>query len=146
MARYVDFEKKDSGGFGIVTKCKREVDGKIFAKKKLRSQDEDSIKRFGREVRLISSLDHPNIVKVIARKLDGKPYWYAMPLYSHSLRDIVKELHGNDDRIHQIFSSVLDGIEYAHSQGVIHRDLKPENVLMNSDSGVGKSNNTGSNT
>lgn len=50
MARYVDFDKIGSGGFGIVTKCKRDVDGKIFAKKKLNNQEGDAIKRFGREV------------------------------------------------------------------------------------------------
>lgn len=136
MAKYVDFDKIGSGGFGIVTKCKRDVDGKIFAKKKLHTQEEDAIKRFGREVRLITSLDHPNVVKIIAKKLDGNKYWYAMPLYSNSLRGIIKELQGNDDRISQIFSSMLDGIEYAHSQGVLHRDLKPENVLMNDDSDI----------
>jgi tRNA A-37 threonylcarbamoyl transferase component Bud32 len=136
MAKYADFDKIGSGGFGVVTKCKRDIDNKIFAKKKLHSKEEDAIKRFAREVRLISSLDHPNVVKIVAKKLTGNTYWYAMPLYSHSLRDIIKELHGNYDRIHQIFSSVLDGIEYAHSQGVIHRDLKPENVLMNDDSNI----------
>jgi serine/threonine protein kinase len=33
-------------------------------------------------------------------------------------------------------SAILDGVEYAHAQGVLHRDLNPRNVLMNSDSDV----------
>lgn len=136
MARYIDIEKIDSGGFGIVKKCKRDTDGKIFAKKKLHSQDQDSIDRFAREVRIISSLDHPNVVDVIAKKLEDKTSWYVMPLYSHSLRKKISELPGDDDRIQLIFSSILDGVEYAHSQGVMHRDLKPENVLMNNDSDI----------
>jgi hypothetical protein len=81
MAKYVDFDKIGSGGFGIVTKCKRDVDGKIFAKKKLYSQEEDAIKRFDREVRLISSLDHPNVVRVVAKHFDDNTCWYAREKY-----------------------------------------------------------------
>ncbi len=137
MSNYKDIKKIGSGGFGEVWKCERDDDNQIFAKKKLHNNvDEDGVKRFIREVRILSSLDHPNIVKVVGKRLQKKIYFYIMPLYSTSLKKELATIVGNDGRIIPIYSAILDGIEYAHSQGVIHRDLKPENVLLNSDSDV----------
>ena len=55
-----------------------------------------------REVRILSSLDHPNVVKVVGKRLDGASYWYAMPLYTKSLRDEVPSLSGRERRVHAI--------------------------------------------
>ena len=96
--------------------------------------DEDAIRRFRREVQLVSDLRHPNVVKVIGRHVKNEPYWYVMPLYDHSLRGILRALVGDENRIKKIFLSVLDAMDYAHGEGVIHRDLKPDNILMNNDS------------
>jgi len=56
-----------------------------------------------------------------------------MPLYHQSLRQILPSLVGDRRRIAEIYSSVLEVMNYAHEQGVIHRDLKPENILLNDD-------------
>ena len=137
MAKYIDIKNIGSGGFGEVWQCERDADSHIFAKKKLKSGiDDDGVKRFIREVRILSSLDHPNIVKVIGKRLSNDPYFYIMPLYSTSLKKELPSLVGNETRVKLIFSAIIDGIEYAHSEGVIHRDLKPENVLLNSDTDV----------
>ncbi len=70
MATFIDVRRIGKGGFGEVWRCKREADGEPFAKKKLLpNADEDSIRRFAREVRIQSKLDHPNIVKVIGQRL-----------------------------------------------------------------------------
>jgi len=71
---------------GEVYVCKRDSEGHLFAKKILHSTEEETIKRFRREVRILSSLDHPNVVRVVARRLLQPPYFYVMPLYKHSLR------------------------------------------------------------
>lgn len=137
MSKYIDIESIGSGGFGEVWKCERDGDNQIFAKKKLQDNiDEDGVKRFIREVRILSSLDHPNIVKVVSKRLKKEPYFYIMPLYSTSLKNELTNFVGSEDRIIPIFSAILDGVEYAHAQGVIHRDLKPENVLLNSNSDI----------
>lgn len=125
------------GGFGEVWSVKRESDGEIFAAKWARADLDDDLKaRFVREVRIISSLDHPNIVKILARRLDKPPLWYVMPLYRHSLDSELTALVGDELRIQTVMAGVLDGVEYAHGQGVIHRDLNPRNVLMNDDGDV----------
>lgn len=132
---YNKIRKLGTGGYGIVWLCKDEFS--TFALKELRTNvDEDDIRRFQREARILSSLDHPNIVRVTRKSLSELPYSYAMPHYRTSLRKEVESLTNNKDRIPTIFKSVLDGIGYAHTQGIIHRDLKPENILLNNDSDV----------
>lgn len=134
MASYRDIERIGSGGFGEVWVTISTRDELRYAKKVLGDADDpESIKRFRREVRIQSQLDHPNIVRVLAKQLNEKPYYYIMPLYSTSLRAELPALVGNQQRIGRIFTAILDGLEYAHAQGVIHRDLKPENVLLNGD-------------
>ncbi|EMI41695.1 serine/threonine-protein kinase [Rhodopirellula sp. SWK7] len=136
MAAYKDITKIGDGGFGEVWKCKRESDGKLFAKKRLTTADAGAVARFGREVRLLASLDHPNVVKVQGKRLESEPYFYVMPVYRSALTGHLAQLAGDFDRIDAIFGQILDGLEYSHSQGVVHRDLKAANVLMNDDSDV----------
>jgi serine/threonine protein kinase len=132
-AVFTDAGKIGSGGFGLVLKCARSDDGALFAKKVLLSEDTESVKRFQREVRILSKLNHPRIIKIEAVHLDASPYWYVMPLYRLSLRGLIPQVVGDRKRIAVIFGAILEGMQYAHEQGVIHRDLKPENILLNDD-------------
>jgi len=131
MDRFLLEDAIGCGGFGTVYRCRRVIDGALFAQKRL---DDDSdptvVERFFKEVRILSRLDHPNIVRVVDKGLSEKPYWYVMPLYTGSLWTRLSQVVGDADRIHRIFSSILAAVEHAHGQGVIHRDLKPENVLL----------------
>lgn len=136
VSRFDEIETLGSGGFGTVVKCRRVDDGELFAKKSLVQNDEQSIKRFQREVRLLSKLSHPSIVSVVVSHIDSPPYWYVMPLYKFSLRNKMAELAGDRKRIAKILGKILEGLVYAHKQGVIHRDLKPENFLLNDDDSV----------
>lgn len=137
MTRFKDGSKIGQGGFCEVWRCIRVADDSTYAKKVLIQDDDvDNIKRFRREVRILSSLNHPNVVKIIDKALGDKPLYYVMPLYKDSLRSIMISVIGNPTRIRSIYSSILAGVEYAHSQGVLHRDLKPENVLLNHDDDV----------
>ncbi len=136
MAKYKKQAKLGSGGFCEVWTCAREEDGEVFAMKILTDESDEAGRRFGREVRILSKLDHPRVVSVIAKRLDEPPLWYVMPLYKHSLRELMEDLVGNEKRTLTVYSAILDGVKYAHGQGVIHRDLKPENVLLNSDEDI----------
>lgn len=126
-----------TGGFGEVWLCRRERDGAQLAMKQLSpTLDDSAIRRFVREVRILSSLDHPNIVRVLSKHLLAAPYMYVMPLYQRSLTQELPSLIGNEHRIQPIVERILDGLEYAHAQGIVHRDLKPQNILMNADTDV----------
>lgn len=137
MAIYRNIRPLGKGGNADVLLCERDTDLKQFAKKKLLpSSDIETKERFKREVRLVSKLDHPNIISVIGTHLATEPLWFVMPLYKSSLEAFVPTIAGDVPRIAKIFGAILDAVEYAHSEGVIHRDLKPGNVLLNSDDDI----------
>jgi serine/threonine protein kinase len=120
MAKYTDIREIGSGGFGIVHVCRCDADGNIYAKKKLTVfADEDAIKRFTREVRILSKLDHPNIVQVLAKRLQEPPFFYVMPLFKRSLRAELPSLIGHEARIDAIFGQILDAVDYARRASFI---------------------------
>lgn len=134
MARFRRTEKIGSGGFGEVWKSVRIEDNQVFAMKVLSSPDAgpEDIERFRREVRLLQSLDHPRIIKVIASHVTELPLSFWMPLCQSSLRPVLPVYVADSKKRSELFSQILDGVAYAHSEGVIHRDLKPENILLDS--------------
>lgn len=141
-----------SGGFGVVYSGIIKKSGKNVAIKELSLRDLSRVsdatearKRFEREVRIQSSLQHPRILPIIDSDLSAQAPWFAAPIAECSVADILTELPTDETRIKNIYSQVLEAIQYAHSQNVIHRDLKPANILlfegdrvMVSDFGLGK--------
>lgn len=123
------------GGFGQVFECEDEYSNK-YALKQLKDNTEFGIQRFEREVRLLSRLNHPNVVKLIAGNVVAEQKFYVMPLYQCSLSSVISEVGNDYSRQLLIINSILSGIQYLHSEGVIHRDLKPDNILYNSDTDI----------
>jgi len=127
----------DQSGFGQVFEAekfldKSKQDGE-YVVKVLTQLDDDSIARFRREVRYLTKLDHPRIVKAEGYRLQEEPYFYAMTKYKTSLISILPELAKDYYRLQLVFNNILEGLEYLHNEGYYHRDLKPANVLYNSD-------------
>jgi serine/threonine protein kinase len=125
-----------AGGMGTVYRAHDHA-GKAYAIKFLApslAADAEFIARFWREVTLLEKLDHPGIVKVIARgELEGLP-WFSMqlvegPTLAQRLTKGVLSVSDATD----IFLHLFDALAHAHGRGVIHRDLKPANVLLASD-------------
>jgi len=125
----------NKGGFGTVYECVDE-NGNNYALKMLNSIDSFSKPRFEREVRLMSRLNHPNVIKLVTYNLTNDTPFYIMPIYSCSLSEILPSLCNDYARQYSIISSLLTGVAYLHSEGVIHRDLKPANILYNSDNDI----------
>lgn len=120
-------------------KVVRHDDERVFAKKILvnpATLDPADLARFKREVRLLKNLNHPRIVKVISSHVVDEPYWFVMPLFEGSLRDLLPSLRGDGARARKVIEQLLDAMDYAHSNGVIHRDIKPENILYDADGDI----------
>lgn len=94
--------------------------------------DEETLRRFQRESAIMTSISHPNIVKVREVQLEAELPYIVMELIEGGS---VKQLITSQNRI-SIPTVIRLGLQMAeafkaiHTQGIIHRDIKPENILF----------------
>ncbi len=92
-------------------------------------------RRFRAERRILASLDHPNIARLLDGGVepDGTP-WFSMELIDGLPIDLWCDTHGLDvDARLRLFLDVCAAVQYAHQHLVVHRDLKPSNILVRAD-------------
>ncbi len=128
------------GGMGDVYRARHIVLGKDFAVKLLTGQELNNANwlRFQTEARVISRLDHKNIVKVYNLGLHENVLpFYAMDLLEGEPLDAVLQRLGplSIEDCLPLYLQVLDGLHYAHRHGVVHRDIKPANIMLIVDEG-----------
>ncbi|MBI4859740.1 MAG: serine/threonine protein kinase [Candidatus Riflebacteria bacterium] len=89
--------------------------------------------RFVNEARMVASLDHPNIVKVLDQGETGGALWIAYEyLAGRTLREIIETGRMAVPLAVDAGVQIASAVDAAHLQGILHRDLKPENVLESS--------------
>ena len=98
------------------------------------------LKRFEREARTASSLNHPNICTIYeVEEHDGQPFIVMELLDGETLRELIAQAADSSGKGQQGFSTaqVLDiaiqiaqGLNAAHEKGIIHRDIKPANIFV----------------
>src|SRR5512147_2974489 len=103
--------------------------------------------RFKRELKLVTSLEHPAIVPVydVGGDEDQQPFFVMRYMSGGSLSDMIKKGKFSLRDAALIIERLAGALDHAHSRGVIHRDIKPDNVLFDasnnpylSDFGVAK--------
>ncbi|HEY9712997.1 MAG TPA: protein kinase [Chroococcales cyanobacterium] len=133
--RYQIIEEIARGGMGVVYKAKQLGLNKICAIKMLRvvAINDETIRRFNREARAVSKLNHPNLITAFDFGVldSGEPYMVMEFVEGQSLSTLVEKLGCVPEKdAAEIFIQIARGMEYAHDQGVIHRDLKPSNIML----------------
>lgn len=127
-----------AGGMGAVYEAEQQRPQRRVALKTLavRFPSERARRRFEDEADILARLQHPAIAQVLeagsARVGGADVPWFAMELVEESRTiDCFAREQALDARgIVELFTTVCDGVQYAHQRGVIHRDLKPANVLV----------------
>ena len=126
------------GHFGTVRSAYRRFEKaphKLFAIKSI-SKKNLSINHLNdliKEVDIISSLDHPNIIKFYETYNDN--YYFHIVMELCRGKDLLSRINKgiNDEKIiATIIMKILHSISYCHSKGISHRDLKPENIIFES--------------
>ncbi len=129
-------EKIGAGGMGSVYRARQTTLHRDVAIKILHSEladNRDAVRRFKREARVCTALDHPNVVRVFlfGQLPDGSLYIVMEFLRGRSLLEVLQRegalpVH----RALHVSTQICDGVGEAHAQGVVHRDIKPENIVL----------------
>ncbi len=91
--------------------------------------DSNLKKRFKREVKYQSKVNHRNVVPILESHLLEIPPFFIMPLAECTLQEELKDDPSLSGEYKKVLFDVLSGLECIHELGYIHRDLKPANIL-----------------
>lgn len=128
-------ETLGEGGMGVVYRARHVVTGQAVALKVLHprvTDREDHRLRFLREARILTRLEHPNIVRVFETgEIGGRGYISMELLAGESLRRRVRRdgpLAAAEVRL--VLEAACGALACAHRQGVVHRDVKSDNLFL----------------
>ncbi|MHB8876213.1 MAG: protein kinase domain-containing protein [Myxococcaceae bacterium] len=123
-----------SGGMGQVYLAEQVSLGRSVALKVLRKEltlVPGMAERFRREALLLSSVDHPAVVRVIDFGYSTEAACLVMELAEGQTLDAaLREGPMSVERGLRLLVQLAEGLAAIHHQGIVHRDLKPENVLL----------------
>ena len=126
-----------SGGMGEVylaedTKLNRKVALKLLPPHF--TVNPDRVRRFEREARAASALNHPNIVTIYEIGQSDSTHFIATEFVDgKTLRQLINEKPLTLNETLNIGLQVAEALNGAHSAGIVHRDIKPENIMIRHD-------------
>jgi len=134
LGQYQILDVLGRGGMGQVFRARHVMMGRTVAIKVLPREKSTSEAEaaFQREIRMLSRLDHDNLLRALDAGHDGKVYYMVTELVPGlDLRQQVLKYGKLDEiRAASVISQTARGLGYAHAQGLVHRDMKPANLLV----------------
>jgi len=134
LGQYRILDELGHGGMGQVFRAQhlfmgRDVAIKVLPRAKSTGEAESA---FQREIRMLSRLDHDNLVRALDAGHDGKVYYLVTELVTglDLRRQVLKYGRLDEIRAASIVSQAALGLGYAHANGLVHRDVKPANLLV----------------
>ncbi|MCB0006266.1 MAG: serine/threonine protein kinase [Anaerolineales bacterium] len=139
LGKYQILEPLGQGGMSQVYRAYHPQLDRFVALKVIRgdlADEPDFLARFQREARAVAALRHPNIVQVHDFDVEDELSYMVMELLEgDTLKSRLSAYHLRDETMPladavRVMLDVLDGLAFAHDNGMIHRDIKPANILL----------------
>ena len=138
---YLLIKSIGKGNFGEVFLTEKQGYPQYYATKKMerrKCEVPPLLNRLINEIRILTSVKHPNIVKYIDLK-KTKNHWYLITEFisGGSLTDILHKYMAMyqrpfpEDIVQHIMRQIVSAVQYLHFNRIIHRDLKLDNILVN---------------
>lgn len=143
FAGYLIERRLGMGGMGAVYAARHPRLPRLVALKVLNEHlcsDPEFRARFEREAELAARVDHPNVVSVYDRGVEGDQLWIAMQYVDGvDVHQLIKRGRSvlTPRRAVFILTEAAKGLDSAHRRGLLHRDVKPANILVAEDSDEG---------
>lgn len=94
----------------------------------------DARRRFIREMKTLTQVSHPTIIRIHDVNTEGLIYYTMELLEGESLRSLLeREHHCSLDRALALLEPIASALAHLHERGIVHRDVKPENILMDAE-------------
>jgi serine/threonine protein kinase len=95
------------------------------------ASDQDRMRRFVREARAASALNHPNVATIHdVGEADGVSFIVMENVEGQTLASMIEDHPTEPEEIIQIGLQVADALAEAHARGITHRDIKPANIML----------------
>jgi len=138
-SKYEFIKTIGNGAYGVVISANDTSTDTKVAIKKITNAFDDLVdaKRIVREIRLLRSLSHENVIKIVdilppTSVEDFNDVYIVSELMETDLHKVIYSRQAlSNDHIQYFLYQLLCAMKYIHSASVIHRDLKPSNILLN---------------